>query len=260
MSLTAAAFVAEAARHEGYREQADGGSTFGEWYGNRHGSVYDNAAWCDMFLAWTAYKVGGEAGLDIIGEFAYTPDHAKWFARNGRWSSKPKAGAIVFYDWSGGKSLDAIDHVGVVTGTASGGRIATIEGNTGTPGHVGAVIRQPKGIVVGYGLPRYTAKSSVTPVKPGSATKAPAFPLAASDWYGTANGKGSHNGTTAKDRPNVELIQQRLKARGWVIVVDGKYGPDTEHIVTQFQTEKGLVPDGAVGRLTWPELWTAPIT
>lgn len=52
--------------------------------------------------------------------------------------------------------------------------------------------------------------------------------------------------------------QQRLKDRGWNIVVDGKHGPATTAILRKFQAEKGLQADGVGGENTWNALWTAP--
>lgn len=53
-----------------------------------------------------------------------------------------------------------------------------------------------------------------------------------------------HNSTVAQ-------WQQRMKDRGWSIVVDGYYGPKSESICRQFQQEKGLMVDGKVGIQTW---------
>lgn len=54
--------------------------------------------------------------------------------------------------------------------------------------------------------------------------------------------------------------QQRMRERGWRITVDGWYGPASERVCRQFQTEKGLSVDGRVGPQTWAGAWTAPVT
>lgn len=54
--------------------------------------------------------------------------------------------------------------------------------------------------------------------------------------------------------PNVKIVQQDLKNRGWAIVVDGDFGPITFADVKQFQRKHGLAPDGVVGPLTWAAL------
>lgn len=55
--------------------------------------------------------------------------------------------------------------------------------------------------------------------------------------------------------------QQRMRDRGWSITVDGKYGPASARVASQFQAEKGLRPvDGIVGPDTWRAAWTSPVT
>lgn len=54
--------------------------------------------------------------------------------------------------------------------------------------------------------------------------------------------------------------QQRMKDRGWNIMVDDKYGNQSENVCRQFQQEKHLQVDGVVGPQTWNAAWTAPIT
>lgn len=51
----------------------------------------------------------------------------------------------------------------------------------------------------------------------------------------------------------VRAFQQVLANRGWTIGVDGDYGPQTSRVITAFQKEKGLTPDGIGG----PQVWTA---
>lgn len=61
----------------------------------------------------------------------------------------------------------------------------------------------------------------------------------------------------------VRRVQTRLRERGWSIKVDGLFGPITDGIVREFQTEKfGAGPDvdGIVGPKTWEALVHAPIT
>lgn len=54
----------------------------------------------------------------------------------------------------------------------------------------------------------------------------------------------------------IRPYQQRLKDRGWAITVDGIPGPKTAAVLTAFQREKGLSPDGKPGPMTWTALWT----
>ncbi|MDF5753876.1 CHAP domain-containing protein [Spongiactinospora sp. TRM90649] len=143
---------------------AGGGTKFHEWYmasdraketvARDGGNVtaYANAPWCAMFVSW----VGDSLGLrPTLGWDAYTVTHAKWFTEQGRWGTTPKPGAVVFFDWNGGKSVNGIDHVGFVMQDNGDGTIKTVEGNTGN-GKV-EVRTRPTSQVVGYGYPQYAA-------------------------------------------------------------------------------------------------------
>jgi hypothetical protein len=138
-----------------------GGTKYQNWYAQtarakatvaRDGgtvSDYRDAAWCSMFISWLGNKLHFS---NQMGSDAWTVAHAQWFKDHGRWGHKPKRGAVVFFSWSGGSTIDDIDHVGLVVKKLSGGRIKTIEGNVGD-----AVTKQVRstGSVVGYGYPNY---------------------------------------------------------------------------------------------------------
>jgi len=55
----------------------------------------------------------------------------------------------------------------------------------------------------------------------------------------------------------VKTLQQALTALGYPVTADGDYGPATETAVKNFQTAKGLTPDGVVGPVTLAELQKA---
>ncbi|WP_067886294.1 peptidoglycan-binding domain-containing protein [Actinomadura chibensis] len=59
---------------------------------------------------------------------------------------------------------------------------------------------------------------------------------------------------------DVEVWQEKMKSRGWIIDVDGKYGPQSESKCKKFQTEKGIQATGVVDADTWGKTWTAPVT
>lgn len=132
----------------GYTEKGSGYTKFGDWYGKHvdHDSYYTTAPWCDMFLAWAADKAGV---ADSAGEFASTPDHAKWFQKHDAWGHKPEPGAIVFFSWSGGKSIGDIAHVGIVK-SVDGSTLHTIEANHND--ELGTATRSMDQ-VVGFGYP-----------------------------------------------------------------------------------------------------------
>ncbi|MFD1540445.1 CHAP domain-containing protein [Nonomuraea guangzhouensis] len=134
----------------GYREKGGQLTKFGQWYADRvKDPQYRDAPWCDMFIAWAADKAG--IG-DYVGQFAWTPSHAAWFIKQGAWSQQPEPGALVFYDWGGGKSYKGIDHVGIVE-RVDGKKIHTIEANVDRV-WLKRKSRDMHKDVVGYGLPR----------------------------------------------------------------------------------------------------------
>ena len=54
--------------------------------------------------------------------------------------------------------------------------------------------------------------------------------------------------------PYVKLLQELLSLRGYILKVDGIFGPATETYVRSFQKAHGLEADGIVGPLTWNKL------
>ncbi|MEU8248854.1 CHAP domain-containing protein [Nonomuraea sp. NPDC048916] len=150
----------------GVKENAAGGGTpYHSWYmssprametlardGGGSPKLYANAPWCAMFVSWVGEKAGARAS---IGWDAYTVTYADWFKANKRWGDVAKPGAVVFYDWNGGKSTSGVDHVGLVKKDNGDGTITAIEGNTGN-GKVEERVR-PKAHVTGYGYPEYKA-------------------------------------------------------------------------------------------------------
>ena len=65
----------------------------------------------------------------------------------------------------------------------------------------------------------------------------------------------------AKDRsPELieasKLLQERLTAKGWDLVIDGIPGKKTKAALIQFQAANGLTPDAVCGPKTWEKLLT----
>lgn len=147
----------------GYHETSSGYTKFGDWYGTHvdKDPSFSTAPWCDMFLAWAAHQAGVE---DRTGDFASTPDHAEWFQKQDAWGHSPEPGAIVFFAWSGGKSIGDIDHVGLVE-KVDGHTLYTIEANHND--QLGRATRDTSQ-VVGYGYP---SKVKVKAAAPATETK-----------------------------------------------------------------------------------------
>ncbi len=141
----------------GYREKKGEHTKFGHWYADRlQDPQYRDAPWCDMFIAWAADKAGIS---DYVGQFAWTPSHAVWFIKKDAWTQRPEPGALVFFDWKGGKSYKGVDHVGIVE-RVEGKKIHTIEANVDRVWLKRKVRDTDK--VVGYGLPR-VVKANAAP-------------------------------------------------------------------------------------------------
>ncbi|MFC6883461.1 peptidoglycan-binding protein [Actinomadura yumaensis] len=225
------------------------------WYRARNGSAYGgNFAWCDAAVTFWARHSDNAAAVLPHGDRAYTVYHARDFQNAGRWFAgttanvnKARPGDIVFFDWGGSDSVGAIDHVGIVEKALGGGRVQTIEGNTGD-----ACKRRVRGasVIAGYGRPAYTGTGGGGGGKPSKpAGKAPAF-----------SGRILRLRSPMMSGADVRTWQTQMRRRGWHLAVDGVYGPDSAKTARAFQAEKGLAVDGQVGPATWAAAWTAPIT
>ncbi|MEU1406376.1 peptidoglycan-binding protein [Streptomyces sp. NPDC005728] len=183
------------------------------WYGL-------DGAWCDMTVS---YAAAHSDNLSAVGgKYAYTVAHARAFRSRGRWHygiGGIRAGDIVFFDWSGSRSIGAIDHVGVVEAVHSNGTVTTIEGNTSD------LCRRRlrnSSMIVGYGRPGY----------------GDADPLPPTDGLLRLGSQG----------PVVRSLQQNLNTvMGSKLVVDGDFRKATDTAVRAFQKRYGLTVDGAYG-------------
>ncbi|NDU72238.1 CHAP domain-containing protein [Actinomadura sp. DSM 109109] len=158
---TAAQAIRIARSQVGIEEDGGGETKFQEWYmatsraretlARDGGSLggYGDANWCDMFVSWVGEQIGFS---DQVGSDAWTVAHARWFQENGRWGTEPEPGAIVFFAWDGGDSVEDIRHVGMVIKKIDDGTIETVEGNTG---NAVRVKERSTNVVVGYGYPDY---------------------------------------------------------------------------------------------------------
>lgn len=57
---------------------------------------------------------------------------------------------------------------------------------------------------------------------------------------------------------DVRVLQRLLRERGYMLDVDGKFGPQTREAVMSYQGKSGLTRDGIVGPKTWAALETVP--
>ncbi|WP_338742143.1 CHAP domain-containing protein [Actinomadura luteofluorescens] len=158
---TAAQAIKLARSQVGIEEDGGGETKFQDWYmttsraretlARDGGSLdgYGDANWCDMFVSWVGEQIGFS---EQVGSDAWTVAHARWFQEHGRWGTEPRPGAIVFFAWDGGESVDDIEHVGMVVEKVDDGTIETVEGNAD---NAVRVKERSTDVVVGYGYPDY---------------------------------------------------------------------------------------------------------
>ena len=84
------------------------------------------------------------------------------------------------------------------------------------------------------------------------AAPAPAAPRppAADSW--PTVGQGAHGDL-------VVWVQEHLNGAGYSVTVDGSFGPATGNALRQFQSARGLNPNGQLDAASWPALLRAPV-
>lgn len=203
-------------------------------YAARHGKEFLSAPWCDMAVTYWARKSGNRAAVLPGGDRAYTVWHAQDFQKIGRWHSgtvanlnRAKPGDIVFFDWGQSDSIGAIDHVGLIEKVLGGGRVQTIEGNTGD-----AVRRRVRSasVIAGYGRPDYGADDYT--------------------WDGKvpAGEPALVKGDTGK---RVRDLQSALIKAGYKLPrygVDGDFGAETEAAVKKLQADHPDIVSEVTGK------------
>lgn len=225
---TADAFVAEARKSLGTREQPPGSNHnyITVWYNDNVDRI-GNGAWCDMAVTMWGAKSGN---ADVVGKFAYTVWHAQWFEKRGQWHSGTRGvrkGDVVFFDWGGSRSISRIDHVGIVE-KVSGSIVYTIEGNSGD---VCRRVARDSRYIVGYGRPAFKGGSSA------SSSPWTDLPLL------KKGARGEH----------VQTLQGLLVARSHPeIEIDGVFDTEVEKAVRALQKWGKVTVDGEVGQQTWP--------
>ncbi|MFF7652874.1 peptidoglycan-binding protein [Streptomyces sp. NPDC007983] len=212
---TAQGMIAVARKLLGTTEHPPGSNhnTVTSWYGF-------SGPWCDMSIS---YEAAHSDNLKaVMGKYALTTAHARAFQSKGRWHyglGGIRPGDVVFFDWSGGRSISGIDHVGLVEAVHSNHTITTLEGNTSDAFRRR---RRNSACVVGYGRPAYSN----------------AAPLPSHDGI-------LRRGSTGKA---VKALQKNLNAVQQAgLTVDGEFGPATEKAVRTFQSKHKLTVDGEYG-------------
>jgi len=236
MAKRATDLLAVARAELGERERGDGSTKYGSWYArSKPAPGFERAAWCQMFTAWCANQLG--ISEDVFPRMAYTPYAMAWFRERGRWGTRPRVGALVYFNFPGG---DAVDHVEIVEAIRADGAIVTIGGNVAN-----AVRRQVRRAnIAGYGYPGYSAAATVKEPSKDSWMEdlMESLPLVKAGAKGWA----------------VKRVFYLLMSHGYdldpSVLDDTTFSPPVEAAVVKLQKAHGLAGDGEVGPKTWPVL------
>ena len=230
---TASKLLQVARSQLGVREKPAGSNRvkYTKWYGMV-------GPWCAMFVSWCA----AEAGIptSVIPKHAWTPSGKAFFQKKKQWGSKPRVGAIAYYNLSG---LGRVSHVGIVERVYKDGSFDAIEGNTDarggrTGGKVMRKRRKAVGRGGGFGYPAYKGSKGVKETVVGSSRS----------WRTVKYGDLLRLYT--KGAPVKEWQEKALKFTGKDL--DGKFGLKTDAATRKLQERFGVEVDGVVGPETWP--------
>lgn len=169
---TASQIIAKARSYLGIAEKPNNNVIFNtEYYGHEvNGSNYP---WCCVFV-WYIFNKCGASNLFYDGKkTAYCPTLLNWFKTNGGYyTTNPKVGDVVFFNFSGKKTAS---HVGIVTDILGNGKIRSIEGNTSSSNQTngGQVEEKTRDLkyCIGFGRPKYDSNTEVK-TEPEPATTA----------------------------------------------------------------------------------------
>lgn len=150
------AFVNKAVSQLGTKPDANGVTTYGQWYqDNVDGSQkFNTAAWCAMFLSWCANDAG--VSRSTVGYYAACSFwQEQFFVANGTWHAAsgytPARGDLIFFDYTGdGKA----NHNGIVE-SVSETQVVAIEGNVDKEVKR-CTYELSDTSIVGYGKPDYS--------------------------------------------------------------------------------------------------------
>ncbi|MGO1957212.1 peptidoglycan recognition protein family protein [Microbacterium sp.] len=134
--------------------------------------------------------------------------------------------------------------------------------NTACPGRYGSRIGELVDAINAEHKRRKSGGAKPAPKpQPKPSGKAPAFPLPSGHWFGVeSKNPKNHSGYYKSDRAGIRKWQAKMRDRGWTISVDGIFGPGSAKVASQFQREKSLREDNAVGHETWAATWEEPVT
>lgn len=125
-------FVRIAEREAGVKADSNRNVKYNQWFG------MPGQPWCVMFVVWTANQAGiplekgSSAQYDVSIKYTASSSACyNWCVANGRFSTTPEVGSLIFIKNQGSdRNTYPAEHTGIVVGI-SGNKLITVEGNTG---------------------------------------------------------------------------------------------------------------------------------
>lgn len=195
------------------------------------GSAYP---WCCVEMMYVFHLANADK---LLMRTASCTTLMNWFKKNGKYTTTPHVGDLVFYNFDKKKDVNKAKHIGIVVEVGNG-YVYSIEGNTsadskGSQDNGGMVARRKRNLssIVGFGMVDY---SDSVPVKP--ATEHRQLKL----------------GCVGDDVK--ELHKELRKHQYGVYESNNKFDATTQACVMHFQTVNHLKVDGIVGKETYKAL------
>jgi hypothetical protein len=117
----------------GTKEEPDGSNYnfIVQWYNDNVDKI-GRGAWCQMTMTWALYTSGFEKLFPATAWTIQAARNAMAHQDGMTWhefTGGLLAGDLVYYDWTGSRTFDKIDHVGIVEKVNSDGTLYVLEGN-----------------------------------------------------------------------------------------------------------------------------------
>ena len=221
----------------------------------------------------------------LVKKTASCEDMLTWCEQNGLIVTDPQPGDFVFYKFK--TNNRRTNHIGLVDTVRSVSSFDDYEGNTSvnSDDNGGSVMlrKRTNENVVAFARPKYTSPAQIPKIlsiangELGTKESPPnSNNVKYNTWYygHPVSGKNypwccvfisyifnlldpSSTKPTLKigaKGADVKMLQQALNSKGFILVIDGDFGPATDTAVRQFQEASGLEVDGIVGPATWKAL------
>jgi hypothetical protein len=232
-----------------------------------NGTGTGDSPWCAETVSRVLADIGQSDffGHQFVNGIAYVPYITALARSTGRLIPKTSGqpGDVCIFVWGGAGSNTNGDHTGMVVYKNADGSYHTIEGNAGGPDGVGDEVAfhdRPVSELLGFYRPAYAPPNTVAKSTPVVVPRPTPPPPVAHPGVPSYPGFTLHLSTPFISGAAVKTWQTQMTARGWKLTADGVYGPASDAVCKQFQTEKHLTVDGIVGPATWAAAWTSPIS